>query len=105
MIVRTAMFVGNVDPHRQEAFDRTVQVEALPLLQALPGVIEANVLRTLDQEEGLPAIYQIYQLRFQDRAAMEAMFESAERLAVHDIMSRILPWFEGTIVHLVSEVS
>lgn len=97
------MFVGEVSAERQTDFDRSVQDEVLPLLRALPGVKTAEVLRTREQEEGLPGIYQIYQLCFADRVAMTAMFDSDERLAVHDAMSRILPWFEGRIVHLVSE--
>jgi hypothetical protein len=103
MIIRTAMFVGTVESARQAEFDRAVQQEALPALRALPGVIAVEVLKTLEQEDGLPAIYQTYHLQFSDRAAMEIMFESDERLAVHQVMSRILPWFQGQIVHLVSE--
>lgn len=105
MIVRTAMFVGDVEPDRREEFDRIVRQEVLPLLRALPGVTSAEALRTREQEDGLPPVYQAYHLRFPDRQAMEAMFESEERKAVHDAMSRILPWFQGQIVHMVSDAS
>lgn len=103
MIVRTAIFVGKVDEVHQSDFDRVVREEALPCLMALPGVVSVDIMKTLEQETGLPGIYQTYHLHFRSVAAMEAMFESEERKAVHQVMSRILPWFDGQIVHLVSD--
>lgn len=102
MIIRTALFVGDVAEANREAFDRSVRQDVLPLLRQLPGVVSAEVWKTGQQEDGLPEIYQSYQLRFDDLSGMEAMLQSDQRKAVHDAMARILPWFDGRIVHLVS---
>jgi len=105
MIVRQAIFIGAVAPDRQDAFDAHVAAQVLPLLRSLPGVASAAVLRTRDRDAGAPEIYQIYQLRFADMAAMETMLASEARLQVHEAMAAVLPWFDGQIVHLVSEAS
>lgn len=102
MIIRTALFVGDVAEAHREAFDRSVRQDVIPLLRQLPGVVSAEVWKTGQQEDGLPGIYQSYQLRFDDLSGMEAMLQSDQRKAVHDAMACILPWFDGRIVHLVS---
>jgi len=104
MIMRQAVFIGAVAEDRQPEFDAHVASEVLPLLRQLPGVTSAEALRTEEAETGAPDIYQIYQLRFRDLAAMETMLASPERKQVHDAMASILPWFDGIIVHLVSVI-
>jgi len=104
MIQRTALFVGTVDPDHSDEFDRTVREEVLPLLRQIPSIRSANVLKTVQQEAGIPEVYQTYMLRFDDMAGMEEMLASEGRVAVHQAMSRILPWFDGHVVHMVAEV-
>ncbi|WP_281019908.1 MULTISPECIES: hypothetical protein [unclassified Minwuia] len=105
MILRQAIFIGSVVEDRQADFDAHVVSTVLPLLRQLPGVTSAEALRTREAEAGAPDIYQIYQLRFPDLTAMKMMLDSPERMQVHDAMAVILPWFEGSIFHLVSETS
>jgi hypothetical protein len=105
MIIRQAIFMGAVDARHRDAFDAHVACRVLPLLRVLPGVTEARVLRTLEADTDAPPIHQIYQLHFADRAAMEAMLASERRRDVHDAMAEILPWFDGVILHTVSETT
>ena len=103
MIIRQAIFVGTVDPSYRKAFDVHVATRVLPLLRTLPGLTEAKVLKTLEADAQGPEVYQIYQLQFPNIAAMQMMLASERRQDVHKAMAKILPWFEGMILHNVFE--
>lgn len=105
MIVRQAIFLGDVTPDQQAHFDQTVREEVIPLLQGMPGIRVARALKTMTADEGAQCIYQIYHLEFDSLDDMQLMLESEQRKDVHDAMARILPHFDGEIVHYVHETA
>jgi hypothetical protein len=105
MIIRTAQFMGTVASGDQTKFNETVDQKVLPILRQLPKILQAEVLRPITSDPGAPALYQVLQLRFPNVAAMEEALESPNRAKVHEIMSEVLPLFEGEIFHYVSHVA
>lgn len=105
MIVRQAIFLGDVAPDQRAHFDRTVRDVVMPLLQGMPGIRVARALKTMMADEGAQRIYQIYHLEFDSLDDMQLMLASDQRKDVHDAMARLLPHFDGEIVHYVHEAA
>ncbi len=104
MIIRSAQFLGTVAVEHQVQFDAIVNGPVRDLMKTFPGLRRLEIHRPLDMDTGAPPIYQIYNMAFDDIEAMDTALNSPVRKSIHTQMDKILPLFEGEIVHYVWSV-
>jgi antibiotic biosynthesis monooxygenase (ABM) superfamily enzyme len=85
-------------------FDTAVNGLVKNLMVTFPGLLRLEIHRPLDMDVGARPIYQIYNMAFDDVEAMNAALDSPVRKSIHAEMDKILPFFEGKIVHYVWSV-
>jgi len=83
----------------QEAFDRTIDACAAPLLSALPSVLDYHLARAVTGPRGHPPYEWILSLRFPDRASMNSAIDSA---AFSRFETLCRPW-SGLLTLIVAE--
>ena len=99
-LIRSAFWVGRPREGREEAFERAMNLELVPGLGELPGVIAARALWPEKREDDPPAIYCQVLVEFADRSAMELMLSSPGRAALRDRVREVAAIFEGTLSHI-----
>jgi len=106
MYVRCAYFVGDVASENQDKFNRFFEDEAIPLIHKFPGIRSVRLLRAEWREEGAPNLYQVIELTFDNREAVETALASEERAFNIARMkdSGIMDLFDGKVVHVNFEV-
>lgn len=103
MIIRSAVLEGTVAPGEREAFDRHMRETVLPALARYPGLREARLRAPAESEPGAPPIHMIFDLVFDDLAAMHAALASPTRQEVRARIAEVMGAFQGRIYHLVLE--
>jgi uncharacterized protein (TIGR02118 family) len=85
MIKMVALFKR---PEDVEAFDRHYADTHAPLMRAVPGLLDMEVIRDLRAFGGEPAYYTIAIMTFRDKASFDVAMASPEnRAAGKDLMS------------------
>jgi uncharacterized protein (TIGR02118 family) len=105
MHVRCAVFEGSVDPADRERFDRHIREQVLPILAAFPKIRSARVLRAHSVEDGGPAVYQIFELQFDNAADVAAALASPNRARAKAAVGEVMELFKGRVYHVNSELN
>jgi uncharacterized protein (TIGR02118 family) len=103
MIIRTAVLEGRVPEHRRAAFDAHMASVVLPAIRRYPGLRDVRLRRPVEQEQGAPAVYMVFDLHFDDLPAMHAALASPVRQEVRATIAAGMGDFEGRVYHLVME--
>ena len=79
MIIRLAVFSGQVKPGVTDLFNNHVKDNMLPLIAAFPGITSVRVLRTEGGDGILANACLALEMTYPDHAAMERALASPER--------------------------
>jgi uncharacterized protein (TIGR02118 family) len=101
MIVRSAVLEGTVAPADVETFDALVRDAILPAIARYPGIREVRLRKPAETEPGAPPIHMIFDLVFDDLAAMHAALASPVRQEVRAEIATAMKLFTGRVYHLV----
>lgn len=103
MIVRSAVLEGRVAADRRAAFDAHMISVVLPAIRRYPGLRDVVLRRPVEADEGAPAIYMVFDLHFDDLAAMRAALASPIRQEVRSVIAAGMGDFEGRVYHVVMD--
>lgn len=104
MVIRSAFWVGRPRPGDEARFRDLLEGAIMPKMRALPGVDDAWVLWPQDREDSPPDLACQVLVLFEDKAAMDVMLGSAERLALRDEVAQLKALFDGALSHINFEV-
>lgn len=103
MIVRSAVLEGTVAEADRATFDTLARGSILPAITRYPGIREVRLRKPMETEAGAPPVYMIFDLVFDDLAAMHAALASPVRQAVRTEIASAMKFFTGRVYHLVLE--
>jgi len=101
MIARLAVLEGAVRPENRAAFDADMGGPVRDAIARYPGIRGVRLRSPLEQDAGAPPIYLIFELLFDDLAAMHAALTSPVRQEVRSLILKAMERFEGRVYHLV----
>ncbi|WP_127110001.1 putative quinol monooxygenase [Pararhodobacter zhoushanensis] len=103
MIIRSALLIGTVAPDKETAFDACMRGAVMEAIRQYPGLVDVTLRKTATVDEGSPAIYMQFDLRFESMAAMDVALASPARAAVRSQIMAGMADFQGKTIHVVSE--
>jgi uncharacterized protein (TIGR02118 family) len=103
MIIRSAVLEGSVAEPDRAAFDRQMREVVAPAIATYPGIRAVKLRWPVESEAGAPPIYVVFDLYFNDLAAMHAALASPTRQEVRTRIAAAMPAFSGRVYHLVME--
>lgn len=86
--------------HFRDQIDRVM----VPAMSAFPGVRGVQALWPQQREADPPPIACQLLVRFDDKAGMERMLASAERVALRPQVLELVAQFDGTLAHIDYDV-
>lgn len=99
MIIRYALFEGEIHPDMEEQFRAFVKERLVPLWTRFPGAEEIRVLDGLDRDEGAPVYAMALAIRYPDMAAVEQALASDVRVESRAVTGELLKMFTGKVHH------
>ena len=105
MIVRQALFEGNIHMGRESAFRTYVAERLLPLWLQFPGVREVRVLHEVEHETGVPPVAMVLSMAFDDTDALTRALGSPIRYESREVTQGLLAMFDGRVRHHVFELA
>ncbi|WP_342359432.1 hypothetical protein [Terrarubrum flagellatum] len=103
MIVRSAVLEGHVADADKAEFDRRMAVDVRNAIARYPGLRDIRLRWPAETEAGAPPVYVIFDLYFDDLAAMQAALASPVRQQVRGEIGAAMSAFKGKVYHLVLE--
>ncbi len=103
MIIRSAVLEGSVKVPDQPEFDRYMKEQVVPAIGTFPGIRNVELRRIAKADNEAPAIYMIFDLHFDDLAAMNTALVSETRSRVRDQIKKGMAPFDGRVYHIVFE--
>jgi hypothetical protein len=104
MIIRHALFEGQIHEGREADFRAFVADRLVPLWTRFPGAEEVRVQFGLDRDEGAPGYTMVLSIRYPDMASVERALQSDERFRSREETGELLKMFTGRVHHHVFEV-
>jgi hypothetical protein len=74
MFIRCAFFQGQVKPGLEDAFNRYIRENLVPLWTRFPGAQEVRVLRQVESDTNDPHFGMVLAVRYPTREAIEIAF-------------------------------
>lgn len=105
MLIRSAVLEGSVPDAERTGFDRHMRETVRAAIATYPGIRDVKLRWPAETETGAPPIYVIFDLYFDDLAAMHTALASETRALVRKSLGEIMPVFQGRVYHLVMEES
>ncbi|PLW77063.1 hypothetical protein [Cohaesibacter celericrescens] len=99
MIIRYALFEGEIHAGRETEFRTFVKEKLVPLWTKFPGADEIRVLDGVSRDEGAPAYAMALAIRYPDLATCEAALQSDVRFTSRDLSAELLKMFTGRVHH------
>lgn len=99
MIIRYALFEGEIHAGMEEQFRAFVKERLVPLWTRFPGAEEIRVLDGLDRDEGAPVYAMALAIRYPDMAAVEQALASDVRVESRAVTGELLKMFTGKVHH------
>ena len=103
MLIRSAVLEGSVAEADRADFDRQMRTSVLAAIGRYPGIRAVRLRHQVEAEEGAPPIYMIFDLVFDDLAAMHAALASPVRQEVRGEIGKAMQAFKGRVYHLIME--
>jgi uncharacterized protein (TIGR02118 family) len=105
LIIRQALFEGNIHSGREEEFRAYVAEKLFPLWQKFPGVRDVKVLHGVARDEGAPNYAMILSMKFDSEDALAKALESPVRYESREVTKGLTAMFEGRIHHHVFDIA
>ncbi|MDX8527924.1 hypothetical protein RFM68_25850 [Mesorhizobium sp. MSK_1335] len=105
MIIRYALFEGEIHTGREEEFRRFVKESLVPLWTQFPGAQEVRVLDGTGRDDGAPAYAMALAIRYPDMDACNEALQSSVRLQSREVTGELLKMFTGRVHHHVFEAN
>lgn len=103
MIIRYALFEGQIHQGKETEFRAFVRDRLVPLWTRFPGAEEVRVQFGLGRDEGAPGYAMALSIRYPDMAAVERALASDARYQSREATGELLGMFSGRIHHHVFE--
>ncbi len=104
MIIRSAILEGSVADADSSQFDQQMRGPVLDAIATYPGIRSVKLRRLVQADAGTPPVYMVFDLYFDDIAAMDAALASPTRQAVRAQVAQSMSNFKGRIYHQVFEL-
>ena len=104
MIIRYALFEGQIHQGREADFRTFVRERLVPLWTRFPGAQEVRVQHGLERDDGAPHYAMVLAIRYPDMAAVERALSSDVRYPSREVTGELLKMFDGRVHHHVFEV-
>lgn len=101
MIIRYALFEGEIHPGREEEFRAFVRERLVPLWTKFPGAEEVRVLDGMERDDGAPVYAMALAIRYPDMDAVNAALRSDVRFESREVTGELLRLFTGEVHHHV----
>ncbi|MBB2717715.1 UNVERIFIED_ORG: antibiotic biosynthesis monooxygenase (ABM) superfamily enzyme [Rhizobium etli] len=101
MIIRYALFEGEIHPGREEEFRAFVRERLVPLWTKFPGAEEVRVLDGMERDDGAPVYAMALAIRYPDMDAVNAALRSDVRFESREVTGELLRLFTGKVHHHV----
>jgi len=101
MFIRCAFFRGQVKPGFEEAFNRYIRDELVPLWTRFPGAQEVRVLRQLESDVNDPRLDMVLSVRYPSRESIDVALASEVRMRSREVSKGLFEMFDGTVFHTV----
>tara|TARA_R110000751_G_scaffold34382_5_gene85216 strand:- start:280 stop:606 length:327 start_codon:yes stop_codon:yes gene_type:complete len=101
MIIRQALFEGNIHPGKADEFRAYVKNSLLPLWRRFPGVREVRVMFEVEHDDGFSPVAMVLAMAFDDRTALANALASDVRYESREITKGALAMFDGVVRHHV----
>lgn len=102
MIIRSAILKGEVAPADRAHFDRHMAETVVAAIGTYPRIKGVQLRRTVERDEGAPAIYMQFDLHFDSLEDMRFALASATRQTVRAEIAKAMGMFKGRVYHVVS---
>ncbi len=99
MIVRYALFEGEIHAGKEAEFRAFVKDRLVPLWTQFPGAEEVRVLDGVDRDEGAPAYAMALAVRYPDMDAVDKALQSDVRFESREVSGELLKMFTGRVHH------
>ncbi|MBO9134720.1 MULTISPECIES: hypothetical protein [Rhizobium] len=99
MIVRYALFEGEIHAGKEAEFRAFVKEKLVPLWTQFPGAKEVRVLDGFDRDEGAPVYAMALAVRYPDMDAVDAALRSDVRYQSREVSGELLKMFTGRVHH------
>ena len=104
MIIRFALFEGQIHPGQTEAFRAAVLAEVLPHWKSFPGVLAVRVCFANERDAGAPELPLVLAISYPNRESVDVALASPQRaLAKAATESVLARFFNGRIHHHITE--
>lgn len=101
MIVRYALFEGEIHAGREAEFRAFVKERLVPLWTQFPGAQNVRVLDGTDRDEGAPTYAMALAITYPDMEAVETALKSPFRAESRAVTGELLTLFTGKVHHHV----
>ncbi|ANM13050.1 hypothetical protein B5K08_33225 [Rhizobium leguminosarum bv. trifolii] len=105
MIIRYALFEGEIHPGREEEFRAFVRERLVPLWTKFPGAEEVRVLDGMERDDGAPVYAMALAIRYPDMDAVNAALRSDVRFESREVTGELLRLFTGKVHHHVFQAN
>ena len=103
MIIRYALFEGEIHAGREGEFRRFVKERLVPLWTQFPGAQEVRVLDGTARDDGAPVYAMALAILYPDMATCSRALQSDVRFQSCDVTGELLKMFTGRVHHHVFE--
>lgn len=103
MIVRYALFEGEIHQGHEAEFRRFVNERLVPLWTRFPGAEDVRVGFGTERDEGAPAYALVLAIRYPDMQACNLALQSDVRFESREVTRDLLAMFTGRVHHHVFE--
>ncbi|MER9230223.1 hypothetical protein NKJ95_24670 [Mesorhizobium sp. M0012] len=105
MIIRYALFEGEIQAGRESEFRRFVKEKLVPLWTQFPGAEEVRVLDGAVRDVGAPIYAMALAIRYSDMDSCNRALRSDVRSQSRDVTGELLKMFTGRVHHHVFEAN
>jgi hypothetical protein len=101
MIIRYALFEGEIHAGREAEFRTFVKERLVPLWTQFPGAQEVRVLDGVSRDKGAPVYAMALAIRYADMESVERALQSDVRNQSREVTGELLKLFTGKVHHHV----
>ncbi|MGO6995927.1 hypothetical protein [Rhizobium sp. WSM1325] len=101
MIIRYALFEGEIHPGKEREFREFVRQRLVPLWTKFPGAEEIRVLDGMERDEGAPIYAMALAIRYPDMDTVSTALLSDVRSQSREVTGELLQLFTGKVHHHV----
>ena len=105
MIVRYALFEGEIHPGSEAAFRRFVKERLVPLWTQFPGAPSSRAVPSRTRISCAPVYAMVLAIRYPDMATCERALQSSVRFESREVTGELLKMFTGRVHHHVFEMN